>query len=140
MLIIWAEFWLNYLSGKIRPWAFIVTKNQPPYTQLSSRRRSWGIWTISWSKSSTKLACVWVCKRIWFRRWIAKKEVWFCIAYGIDREGVNITYKPGFYKWPDNVWKLENCIKQDVLLSKTNTIDCQHLPPLLQIAEKKIEK
>ena len=69
-----------------------------------------------------------------------KKEVWLCTAHGINREGVNITYKPGFHKWPDNVWELESCIKQDVLLSKTNTIDCQHLPSSFQIAEKEIEK
>ena len=140
MTLIWAEFWEKYLPGKIRHWAFIVTKNQPPYAQLSSCNRSRDICMIGWIKSSTKWTRVWTCKRIWFFRWIAKEEVWLRIVHSINRKRVSITYKPGFHKWPDNVWKLENCIKQDVLLSKTNTIDCQHLPSSLQIAEKEIEK
>lgn len=44
------------------------------------------------------------------------------------------------HKWPGNVRELENCIERAVLLSKTDTIDCQHLPPSLQIKEKDIEK
>ena len=44
------------------------------------------------------------------------------------------------HKWPGNVRELENCIERAVLISKTDTIDCQHLPPSLQIKEKDIEK
>ena len=44
------------------------------------------------------------------------------------------------HKWPGNVRELENCIERAVLLTKTDTIDCQHLPPSLQIKEKEIEK
>jgi len=44
------------------------------------------------------------------------------------------------HKWPGNVRELENCIERAVLLSKTDTIDCQHLPPSLQIKGQEIEK
>jgi Nif-specific regulatory protein len=44
------------------------------------------------------------------------------------------------HKWPGNVRELENCIERAVLLSKTDNIDCQHLPPSLQIKEKEFEK
>lgn len=44
------------------------------------------------------------------------------------------------HKWPGNVRELENCIERAVLLTKSDTIDCQHLPPSLQIKEKETEK
>jgi Nif-specific regulatory protein len=44
------------------------------------------------------------------------------------------------HKWPGNVRELENCIERAVLLCNTDTIDCQHLPPSLQVREKKVEK
>lgn len=44
------------------------------------------------------------------------------------------------HKWPGNVRELENCIERAVLLTKTDTIDCQHLPPSLQIKERETEK
>jgi Nif-specific regulatory protein len=44
------------------------------------------------------------------------------------------------HKWPGNVRELENCIERAVLLSKTDTIDCVHLPPSLHVKETKAEK
>lgn len=44
------------------------------------------------------------------------------------------------HKWPGNVRELENCIERAVLLSKADHIDCQHLPPSLQIQEKEVDK
>ena len=44
------------------------------------------------------------------------------------------------HKWPGNVRELENCIERAVLLSKTDTIDCAHLPPSLQLREKELER
>lgn len=44
------------------------------------------------------------------------------------------------HKWPGNVRELENCIERAVLLCNSDTIDCQHLPPSLQVREKKVEK
>jgi Nif-specific regulatory protein len=44
------------------------------------------------------------------------------------------------HKWPGNVRELENCIERAVLLCNTDTVDCQHLPPSLQVREKKVEK
>ncbi|MDD5525466.1 MAG: helix-turn-helix domain-containing protein, partial [Smithella sp.] len=44
------------------------------------------------------------------------------------------------HKWPGNVRELENCIERAVLLSRTDTIDCAHLPPSLQVKESKAEK
>lgn len=44
------------------------------------------------------------------------------------------------HKWPGNVRELENCIERAVLLCNSDTVDCQHLPPSLQIKEKKVEK
>jgi len=43
------------------------------------------------------------------------------------------------HKWPGNVRELENCIERAVLLSKTDMIDCQHLPPSMQVKEKDLE-
>ncbi|HRS97259.1 MAG TPA: sigma 54-interacting transcriptional regulator [Smithella sp.] len=40
------------------------------------------------------------------------------------------------HKWPGNVRELENCIERAVLLTKTDTIDCAHLPPSLQTQER----
>jgi Nif-specific regulatory protein len=37
------------------------------------------------------------------------------------------------------VRELENCIERAVLLSKTDTIDCIHLPPSLQMREKELD-
>jgi Nif-specific regulatory protein len=44
------------------------------------------------------------------------------------------------HKWPGNVRELENCIERAVLLSKTDMIDCVHLPPSLQIREKELDR
>jgi Nif-specific regulatory protein len=44
------------------------------------------------------------------------------------------------HKWPGNVRELENCIERAVLLSNTDTIECSHLPPSLQVRETKAEK
>jgi Nif-specific regulatory protein len=44
------------------------------------------------------------------------------------------------HKWPGNVRELENCIERAVLLSKTDMIDCVHLPPSLQLREKELER
>lgn len=44
------------------------------------------------------------------------------------------------HKWPGNVRELENCIERAVLLTTTDTVDCTHLPPSLQIREKETER
>jgi Nif-specific regulatory protein len=44
------------------------------------------------------------------------------------------------HKWPGNVRELENCIERAVLLSNSDTIECMHLPPSLQIKEKELDK
>lgn len=44
------------------------------------------------------------------------------------------------YKWPGNVRELENCVERAVLLTKTDTIDCVHLPPSLQLRESDLGK
>jgi Nif-specific regulatory protein len=44
------------------------------------------------------------------------------------------------YKWPGNVRELENCIERAVLLTKTDTIDCAHLPPSLQLRGSELSK
>jgi Nif-specific regulatory protein len=44
------------------------------------------------------------------------------------------------HKWPGNVRELENCIERAVLLSNTDTIECVHLPPSLQLREKELDK
>jgi Nif-specific regulatory protein len=44
------------------------------------------------------------------------------------------------HKWPGNVRELENCIERAVLLSKTDTIECMHLPPSLQLREKELDR
>jgi Nif-specific regulatory protein len=44
------------------------------------------------------------------------------------------------HKWPGNVRELENCIERAVLLTKTDMIECIHLPPSLHVREKKEEK
>ena len=44
------------------------------------------------------------------------------------------------HKWPGNVRELENCIERAVLLTTTDTVDCAHLPPSLQIREKETER
>ncbi|MGD0020999.1 MAG: sigma 54-interacting transcriptional regulator [Smithellaceae bacterium] len=44
------------------------------------------------------------------------------------------------HKWPGNVRELENCIERAVLLSNTDTIECMHLPPSLQLREKDLDK
>jgi len=40
------------------------------------------------------------------------------------------------HKWPGNVRELENCIERGVLMTKTDVLDCEHLPPSLQLKEK----
>ncbi|MDD4092259.1 MAG: sigma 54-interacting transcriptional regulator [Smithellaceae bacterium] len=44
------------------------------------------------------------------------------------------------HKWPGNVRELENCIERAVLLTKTDTVDCLHLPPSLHAGEKSLER
>lgn len=44
------------------------------------------------------------------------------------------------HKWPGNVRELENCIERAVLLSHTDTVECIHLPPSLQVKEKEVDK
>jgi len=44
------------------------------------------------------------------------------------------------HKWPGNVRELENCIERAVLLTKTDTVDCAHLPPSLQLKETETER
>ena len=40
------------------------------------------------------------------------------------------------HKWPGNVRELENCMERAVLMTKTDTVDCMHLPPSMQFKEK----
>jgi Nif-specific regulatory protein len=40
------------------------------------------------------------------------------------------------HKWPGNVRELENCIERGVLMTKTDVLDCEHLPPSLQVRDK----
>jgi Nif-specific regulatory protein len=44
------------------------------------------------------------------------------------------------HKWPGNVRELENCIERAVLLSKTDIIESEHLPPSLQLREKDLDR
>ena len=44
------------------------------------------------------------------------------------------------HKWPGNVRELENCIERAVLLTKTDVVDCVHLPPSLQLQEKEQDR
>ena len=44
------------------------------------------------------------------------------------------------YKWPGNVLELENCSGRAVLLTKTDTINCAHLPPSLQLRGSELSK
>ncbi len=44
------------------------------------------------------------------------------------------------HKWPGNVRELENCMERAVLLTKTDLVDCVHLPPSLQIKEKSMDR
>lgn len=44
------------------------------------------------------------------------------------------------HKWPGNVRELENCIERAVLMTKTDMVDCPHLPPSLQLREKEIAR
>jgi Nif-specific regulatory protein len=44
------------------------------------------------------------------------------------------------HRWPGNVRELENCIERAVLLSKTDMVDCVHLPPSLQVREKELDR
>jgi Nif-specific regulatory protein len=44
------------------------------------------------------------------------------------------------HKWPGNVRELENCIERAVLMTKTDQVDCVHLPPSLQIKEKDADR
>ncbi|HQN71472.1 MAG TPA: sigma 54-interacting transcriptional regulator, partial [Smithella sp.] len=39
------------------------------------------------------------------------------------------------HKWPGNVRELENCIERGVLMTKTDVLDCEHLPPSLQLKD-----
>jgi Nif-specific regulatory protein len=40
------------------------------------------------------------------------------------------------HKWPGNVRELENCMERAVLMTRTDVVDCAHLPPSLQVKEK----
>ncbi|MBN1470244.1 MAG: sigma 54-interacting transcriptional regulator [Syntrophaceae bacterium] len=40
------------------------------------------------------------------------------------------------HKWPGNVRELENCMERAILMTKTDTVDCLHLPPSMQFKEK----
>lgn len=44
------------------------------------------------------------------------------------------------HKWPGNVRELENCLERAVLLTKSDIVDCVHLPPSLQIREKDADR
>jgi len=44
------------------------------------------------------------------------------------------------HKWPGNVRELENCMERAVLLTKTDVVDCVHLPPSLQGKEKEQDR
>ena len=44
------------------------------------------------------------------------------------------------HKWPGNVRELENCMERAVLLTKTDIVDCVHLPPSLQLKEKELDR
>jgi Nif-specific regulatory protein len=44
------------------------------------------------------------------------------------------------HKWPGNVRELENCMERAVLLTKTETVDCMHLPPSVQVREKDADR
>jgi Nif-specific regulatory protein len=44
------------------------------------------------------------------------------------------------YHWPGNVRELENCIERAVILAQEDVIRNYHLPPSLQMAEKKSER
>jgi len=44
------------------------------------------------------------------------------------------------HKWPGNVRELENCIERAVLLANSDSIECVHLPPSLQVKERDAEK
>ena len=44
------------------------------------------------------------------------------------------------HKWPGNVRELENCMERAVLMTKTDLVDCVHLPPSLQIREKALDR
>ena len=70
----------------------------------------------------------------------------FVLKYGQEmKKGVKRISTPAVesflsYTWPGNVRELENCIERAVLLTKTDTIDCAHLPPSLQIREGELAK
>jgi Nif-specific regulatory protein len=44
------------------------------------------------------------------------------------------------HKWPGNVRELENCMERAVLMTKTDVVDCNHLPPSLQLKEKELDR
>ena len=44
------------------------------------------------------------------------------------------------HKWPGNVRELENCIERAVLMTRTDQVDCVHLPPSLQIKERETDR
>ncbi|PKN84426.1 MAG: sigma-54-dependent Fis family transcriptional regulator, partial [Deltaproteobacteria bacterium HGW-Deltaproteobacteria-1] len=44
------------------------------------------------------------------------------------------------HKWPGNVRELENCMERAVLMTKTDLVDCVHLPPSLQIKEREPDR
>ena len=44
------------------------------------------------------------------------------------------------YHWPGNVRELENCIERAVIVSNTDVIRAQDLPPSLQISEGQVGK
>jgi Nif-specific regulatory protein len=44
------------------------------------------------------------------------------------------------HKWPGNVRELENCMERAVLMTRTDQVDCVHLPPSLQIKERETDR
>lgn len=44
------------------------------------------------------------------------------------------------HRWPGNVRELENCLERAVLLTRTDTVDCLHLPPSVHIREKDADR
>ncbi len=44
------------------------------------------------------------------------------------------------HKWPGNVRELENCMERAVLMTKSDIVDCVHLPPSLQPRERDLHR
>ncbi len=55
----------------------------------------------------------------------------------ISTEAINLLVN---YHWPGNVRELENCIQRAVIVNREDVIRSSHLPPSLQMAEKKVDR